>query len=173
MSPQCLASAPLGSRCQRQTSTTMLPLSPFPSVSPWSPAAERPKMELESPKMRVFRDDKPSAAGPGRATRASLQRHRQGRACPCRSSQAPGQAQCLWVAPTHEPRCRGRGGENDPVFGSAPSQRPAPSRGSTTEEFTPSPGSQDQAMAPLALPLAPQPGTGSAPKRDSVSGGPE
>lgn len=55
---------PPGPRCQQQLSTTMLPRSSFPSALPRSPGSAG-----QSPETRVFWDDNPSAAEPGRAGR--------------------------------------------------------------------------------------------------------
>lgn len=113
---------------------------------------------------------------------ASLQCRWRGRACPCRSSRALGQAWWLWMAQSHEPRCRRAGGENNPVPCSLqPQGYLATSRGSTNPkagEIYPLP----RVTGPGYGPAHPSPCpaatealllcAGSAPKQDSVSGGP-
>ena len=43
VSLQCLAPAPLLTQCQQPPSTAMLPCSPLPSTSPWSPGSAGPR----------------------------------------------------------------------------------------------------------------------------------
>jgi len=130
----------------------------------------------------------PCTGSDGEDLSAGRARTARGRAAPARRSSensqspaarySPGQARWLGVAQSHEPRCRGAGGEQDPVpLSLQPQGHSAPSRARVTEGFAPSPGSRGQAAAPLALPLAPQqwkprcPARGRPPKPDSVSGG--
>ena len=112
----------------------------------------------------------------------SFQHHQQGRACPCHSSQAAGQARWLRVAQSHEPRCRRATGENKPVPRSLqPQGHLALSRGSMNLRaggIHPLPRVTGPGYAPArpfprpAVLEALLPCTGLVPKQDSVPGGP-